>query len=340
MRRPAALALGAFAVAGASLLVMSAGGNLRTGNVSKAVHSETDASIGEIPLDRAEQAAVSLGEKEASTAGPALAESKEDITGGTPPKAVQADPVISAGDTQMRQQQSPATPPHHPRAVAPNEIAFPQVEEQELERVEPRAALSDIGPALPPKQKAPEGGAKLVRPVTTAAGTLEVSGYRITISGLEPISPEETCSFEGKDWPCGTRARAAFRAWLRGRTVSCDIPPEADKMLTISCRMGKQDIGAWLVGNGWARAAPDGAYAELGARAAQEKKGVFGPPPAMNAPPVTAVSSELPAPSAESGATTSILAPEPAIAPAESDLPGPAVEVFPTPPAAPPKPLQ
>jgi endonuclease YncB( thermonuclease family) len=321
---------------------MSSGGSLRTGNVSKAAYSEPDASIDEIAVDRAEQPAASSGEKEASTADAAVAESKENITGGTPPKAVQSDPVVAAGEPQAKRAQLPtATPPaHHPRAVAPGEIAFPQIEEQELERVEPRAALSEIGPALPPKPKTPEGGAKLARPVATAAGTLEVSGYRITISGLKPISPEETCSFEGKDWPCGTRARAAFRAWLRGRTVSCDIPPEADKMITVGCRVGKQDVGTWLVGNGWARAVPDGTYAEFGAKASQEKKGVFGPPPAMDAPPVTAVSSELPAPSAESGVTTSILAPEPAIASENSDPLGPAIDVFPTPPVAPPEPLQ
>jgi endonuclease YncB( thermonuclease family) len=225
--------------------------------------------------------------------------------------------------------------------VAPAAIAFPQVDEQGLERAEPRAALSEIGPARPPKPKSLKPGAKLARPVATAAGMMEVSGYQITIAGIEAISPDETCAYEGRSWPCGARARSAFRAWLRGRSVTCDMPPEAQgQALSIACRLGKQDIGAWLVGNGWARAAPGSPYAALRDEAVKAGKGVFGPPPAMSAPPVAVVSSQLPAPSTVDGVTTSILAPEPAISSEQPGLTGQAVDVFPTPPAAPPGPLQ
>ena len=56
---------------------------------------------------------------------------------------------------------------------------------------------------------------------------------------------------------------AAVRLWLRGRALSCVMPPEADRQLLVAgCRLGKQDVGTWLVSNGWARAVAGGPYAE------------------------------------------------------------------------------
>ena len=31
--------------------------------------------------------------------------------------------------------------------------------------------------------------------------------------------PEQTCKFDGGEWPCGVRARTAVRLWLRGRAL-------------------------------------------------------------------------------------------------------------------------
>ena len=58
------------------------------------------------------------------------------------------------------------------------------------------------------------------------------------------------------------------------------MPPQSERFaIVVRCRFGKQDVGAWLVSNGWARAAEGGPYrlAEIKAREAQ--MGIFGPPP-------------------------------------------------------------
>ncbi|WP_442579211.1 thermonuclease family protein [Mesorhizobium sp. ASY16-5R] len=234
------------------------------------------------------------------------------------------------------------------RATEPDDASETLPGGGELERVEPRSALSDIGQALPPRPKAPGEwkGTTLFQPVAVAAGLMEAKGYRIAVAGVEPLQADETCDADGKPWPCGMWARAAFRAWLRGRSITCDLPPQPDREIIVApCMVGKQDVAEWLVESGWARAAGDGEYAALGEVAAQARKGIFGRPPSTSAPAQSSVGSELPAPPASD---TAILAPltEPvpdAVAP-DAVAPPPALDgplgAFPTPPAPPPAPAE
>ncbi len=151
-----------------------------------------------------------------------------------------------------------------------------------FERVEPRAPLSDLalaGPPKPPKLKMPDdwNGTKLFQPVASAAGVIEAKGYSVAVSGIDVVRQDETCTDDGKSWACGIRARTAFRAFLRGRAVVCKVPPEGGRdLITAECRIGKQDVGQWLVENGWARAATGGPYVEAGEKARAAKKGIFG----------------------------------------------------------------
>jgi endonuclease YncB( thermonuclease family) len=209
-----------------------------------------------------------------------------------------------------------ATAPSQPqaRAVAPAEVPEPSAEPAGLQRIEPRAALSEIGQALPPKPKMPDEwkGTTLFNPVATAAGSLEAKGYTIAIAGVEPVSPDEACDSGGKSWPCGIRARAAFRAWLRGRSVVCDVPPQPDReTIVVPCKVGKKDVAQWLVESGWARATSDGPYAGLQDAALKARKGIYGAPPATSASSVSNAGSSLPAPSDTDNAILSAPSPEP-----------------------------
>lgn len=161
----------------------------------------------------------------------------------------------------------------------------PSLEQQGLERVAPREPLSELSQALPPGRKKPVPpdewkSTRLFNTVAASAGVVEAQGYRVALAGVEPTAPDEECSFEGKAWPCGAQARTAFRAWLRARAVQCVVPPEPDRQLiSAECSIGKEDVGAWLVASGWARAVPGGPYAEAGSKAEADKKGLFGAPP-------------------------------------------------------------
>ncbi|WP_367952258.1 thermonuclease family protein [Aquibium pacificus] len=173
------------------------------------------------------------------------------------------------------------------RQIAPDLIAPPQIGGGELRRTDPRAPLSDIGPAAPAAPAtanatadAKEGRNMIFGPVATAAGRLEAEGMVIAIAGIEIVEPEHTCHGSKGDWPCGMAARTAFRSFLRGRALDCDIPEgELPARLSVACRLGSQDLGAWLVANGWAKVSSTGPYAEQQNEALAERRGIFGPGP-------------------------------------------------------------
>ncbi|MFD2052794.1 thermonuclease family protein [Mesorhizobium calcicola] len=182
----------------------------------------------------------------------------------------------------------PPKPAAHSRAIDPEIVAPPQLPAEELERVEPRAPLSKLALAVPPKPKMPDdwNGTKLFQPVAPAAGLIEAKGYSVAVSGIDVVRQDETCSDDGRSWPCGVRARTAFRGFLRGRAVACTVPPEGGRhLIAAECRIGKQDVGQWLVENGWARAAKGGPYVEAGDKARAAKKGIFGSAPNLSGMP-------------------------------------------------------
>lgn len=190
------------------------------------------------------------------------------------------------------------------RMVVPEIVAPPEFTGGQLTRETPREPLggSNIAsrsqePALPQEQEQPGAaepeagspateaewaGKPLFRPVALESAMVEAMGNTISISGVSGLKVEDSCDFEGESWPCGVRARAAFRAWLRGRALVCE-PAEGvsggSGSTSANCLLAGQDVGAWLVENGWAHAAPDGPYSGQEEKARADGRGIFGGPP-------------------------------------------------------------
>ena len=124
------------------------------------------------------------------------------------------------GEARLGDRGDPARP------VAPGTVAPPQVDTAGLVRAAPRDPLSPLGQALPPPLKLDDwGGTILYRPVATASARFEAKGYKVAIAGTESIDPAQTCTSGGVEWQCGIHARTAVRLWLRGRALSCQVPP-------------------------------------------------------------------------------------------------------------------
>ena len=212
------------------------------------------------------------------------------------------------------------------RMVAPTVVAPPGLDGEELQREAPREPLSQLSLALPsPEDKNPWAGKPLFRPVAVESAVFESGGHTIAIDGVKSISPDESCAFEGTSWPCGVRARAAFRLWLRGRALVCQIPQEEqdEQIMRARCRLAKQDAGAWLVANGWARAAPDGPYVQAEEKARADRIGIFGAPP-----DTSSVSAVPDAPASRSAESQPIMTeegvdPQPSLAPQLAFPPAP-----------------
>lgn len=197
-----------------------------------------------------------------------------------------ATPSVEALAAQAPPAKPQPLPPAPSRLVEPTIVAPPELLAGEaLLREAPRQPLSQLSLALPPPPppefKNPWAGKPLFRPVAVESAVFESGGHTIAIGGVKSIPADESCTYEDTSWPCGVRARAAFRLWLRGRALVCQIP-EAEQnkeMMRARCRLAKEDVGAWLVANGWALAAPDGPYVQAEEKARTARIGIFGAPP-------------------------------------------------------------
>lgn len=200
-----------------------------------------------------------------------------------PPDPPPVTPTQDADDLKPGSQ-APVqdTRPGEPaRKIAENLIAPPPLDPSGIERIEPRPPLGELGLAPRPKTPMPRDWREtlLFGPVATSSAVFEAMGRTVAISGTIDMAPGRTCTFDNTAWPCGQRARAAFNAWLRGRALKCLLPPDADRFaIAAPCALGKQDVGAWLVSNGWALAAPTGIYGKAEAVAREARMGIFGPP--------------------------------------------------------------
>lgn len=195
--------------------------------------------------------------------------------------------------------------------VVPAEPA-PDSGEAGLEREAPRPPLGDMGLASTPKPPEPAPPAAAVdeseplqllqRPVAVAAGRLESQGRIVDLKGIEILPVEESCqSASGESWPCGMQARTAFRQWLRSRAVMCRLPQnDSGAAVSTECRVGDEDAALWLVENGWAKASANGAYADAGRKAEEEKRGLYGDKPSTTLPDLgTAPDLSAPSPDAQ-----------------------------------------
>lgn len=129
--------------------------------------------------------------------------------------------------------------------------------------------------AVPPRPPEPARWRRYFLPVTTDAATFLVKGQTIRVAGVTPPAAAEVCRRgDGSEWPCGRTALYALRMFLHGRAVECFFPfVEGAAEITAPCRVGKTDLGSWLLAAGWAKASElatsEYLTASLGARCAR-----------------------------------------------------------------------
>lgn len=109
--------------------------------------------------------------------------------------------------------------------------------------------------------------------------TLEIHGERIRIFGIDAPESRQLCTAEGSRYRCGQRAALALADLVGARTVTCERRAEDRYGRTIGiCRVGGQDLGAFMVREGWAvayrRYARD-RYDREEAEARRDRRGVW-----------------------------------------------------------------
>ena len=157
----------------------------------------------------------------------------------------------------------------------------------------PQAAAPATDPATPPPSPQP-GDAKpadtktielksvdLGRITAESAGLLVIGDKKLQLAGVVPTDPNQTCTGpSGKEWPCGTIARTALRAFLRARAITCDLPSaDWQGTITATCRFVKTDLSDWLARNGWAQAEVGSSLVAAGDEARKDNRGIYGDDP-------------------------------------------------------------
>lgn len=109
--------------------------------------------------------------------------------------------------------------------------------------------------------------------------TLNLGHQRIRLYGVDAPESDQTCERGGVVWPCGADATVALRSFLAGRQVNCNAVSQDVYGRTIAqCAADGQDVGAWLVREGFAVAYREysSAYVADEALARHERRGIWG----------------------------------------------------------------
>ena len=108
--------------------------------------------------------------------------------------------------------------------------------------------------------------------------TLSLGGLQLRLWGIDAPELLQTCGPEGAV-PCGRQAADALSGRLEGRDdLFCEVFEQTEEGRGHArCLLGAEDLGAWMVREGYARLLPEGrlAYGLLGERALEAKKGFW-----------------------------------------------------------------
>lgn len=136
------------------------------------------------------------------------------------------------------------------------------------------ALLLSSGPlAAPVHAQVYSGG------VTAMDGdSLEMTGARIRLFGIDAVEKMQTCERGGISWACGIEAQKALSGLVAGRDVHCTQQDRDDYGRVVAiCRAGNIDLGEAMVRMGYATALPrfSQAYVATEAGARTRKAGIW-----------------------------------------------------------------
>ena len=85
--------------------------------------------------------------------------------------------------------------------------------------------------------------------------TIEVSGQRIRLHGIDAPEGRQTCRRDAATWLCGVEADRALRLFIDGRRVTCrERDVDRYGRIVAVCHAGGQDLNGRMVAEGMALA--------------------------------------------------------------------------------------
>jgi endonuclease YncB( thermonuclease family) len=93
------------------------------------------------------------------------------------------------------------------------------------------------------------------KPWVIDGDTIDVSGLRVRLEGIDAPESEQTCAdAASRPWPCGRTATQELKAYLASRELKC-APDGFDRyrrVLAVCALADGSDVNAWMVRQGWA----------------------------------------------------------------------------------------
>lgn len=113
-----------------------------------------------------------------------------------------------------------------------------------------------ISPAVLFVISAHDAAAEIVgRASVVDVDTFEIRGQRIRLFGIDAPESSQLCTLDDKPYRCGQQSALALADKIGERTLRCEERGTDRYRRTIAvCFVGDQDLGAWLVREGWALA--------------------------------------------------------------------------------------
>jgi endonuclease YncB( thermonuclease family) len=108
----------------------------------------------------------------------------------------------------------------------------------------------------------------------TDGDSLRVNGVEIRLKGIDAPELRQTCEREGQPYRCGQEARSVLLRRLSESEITCRIEGrDRYRRALATCALDGDDIGAWLVEQGWAVGYRD--YEREEARARSRSAGLW-----------------------------------------------------------------
>lgn len=135
-------------------------------------------------------------------------------------------------------------------------------------------ALALAGAPVPVLAQAVSGPARAVD-----GDTLDLTGVRVRLFGVDAVELGQTCERGGESWRCGEAARAQLSELVAGQTVVCE-QRDVDRYgrMVAVCKAGRVDLAQAMAWAGYAVALMDfsEAYAPAVEAARAQNAGIWG----------------------------------------------------------------
>ena len=113
------------------------------------------------------------------------------------------------------------------------------------------------------------------KPRVVDGDTIHIGKTKIRLHGIDAPESKQSCTADGKEWPCGQEATQALVEAISDQPVTCKGDKrDRYKRLLATCYVGSINLNAMMVRNGWALAYRRYSTDYVDAEAAAEKAGM------------------------------------------------------------------